>query len=207
MLRTGILLCLGFGALGCVDAQGRFDEFSRKIAEKSANVRDGGDSGDGGGKCNPPNAEQLAGTYLFALAAKPAPDTPILALLTVKPEMKNGIIVGTVLFEPLSTEDGMSTVGVKNEGSFELDGTALTTRAFPVVLPGNANPVTPGAEAQADIMFSGRVCLDGMSVKSFCGSASGTITKPLTLPLDGSTFGAVRVEEGKPWPKSFAKCE
>jgi len=204
MVRTGILLCLGLGALGCVDSQGRFDEFSQKIAEKNASV---GDGGLGSGVCNPANVEQFAGTYLFALAAKPSPDNPILALLTVRPEMKDGIIVGTVLFEPLAIKDGMSTVGVENEGTFELDGTNLMTPAFHVVLPGEADPVSPGLKAEADIIFEGRVCVEDMSVKSFCGAASGNITIPLTLPLEGSTFGAVRVEEGKPWPKSFAKCE
>lgn len=206
MCRTGILLLLGLGTQGCIDSRLRFDEFSEKIAKKNASVDDGGGVPSGG--CITPTAEQLAGSYLFALSAKPSPDNPILALLTVKPELKDGKIVGSVLFEPLAIKDGMSTVGVKNQGTFELDSNQLTTPAFHVVLPGEANPVSPGLKAEADIIFSGTVCLDdSMVARSFCGAASGDITAPLTLPLEGSTFGAVRIEKGQPWPKSFAACE
>lgn len=205
MLRVcmSVLLCLG--ASSCVDSRSRFDQFTDRKAEMVerdlANLPDGG--------CSlPATLEQFGGRYLFAMAAKPAPDRPILALLTVIPG-KGDKPGGRVEFEPLAIEDPMSTVGVKNEGTFELAGTEFEAPTFPVVLPGNANPVQAGLNAEADLTLSGSVCLlEGKkAVDSFCGTAAGNITVPLTLPLEGSTFGAIRIEEGKPWPTSFASCE
>ena len=156
----------------------------------------------------PATLEQFTGRYLFALAATPAPDRPILAILTVEP--KDGDTPGgNVHFEPLAIKDPMSTVGVKNEGTFELIGTELTVPSFRVVLPGNANPVQEGLDVEAELLLSGLVCNleESVGVPSFCGTAAGNITIPLTLPLEGSTFGAIRIEDGKPWPTSFASCE
>lgn len=216
-VRIVVLICLT--VLGCVDSRTRFDEFSERKADQLERDRVMGSTGGGGpsGPCVMPTAEQFAGSYLFALAAKPAPDNPILALLTIEPRMEGGQLVGTVFFEPLAIADGMSTVGVKNEGTFKLSGVELTTPAFHVVLPGDADPVQPGLTAEADIIFSSKVCLgDGDVVEVFCGDAAGNITVPLTLPLEGSTFAAVRIDPDKPWPggvndagmsRAVASCE
>ncbi len=210
MLRAWIpvLLCISSvasaAASGCIDARGKFEDFSdRKAEQVDREVAHTPDSGC----AMPATLEQLAGRYLFALAAKPAADKPILALLTVVPNAGD-IPGGEVLFEPLSLADSMSTVGVKNEGTFQLKGEDLTVPSFHVVLPANANTVLP-ADAEADLRLAGLVCVLGgaASVESFCGSADGNITAPLELPLAGSTFGAMRIEEGKPWPKFFASCE
>jgi len=210
MLRAwmSVLLCISsvgsVAASGCIDVRSKFEDFSDRKAEQVA--RDIANTPDSG-CAMPATLEQLAGRYLFALAAKPAADKPILALLTVVPK-EGDTPGGEVLFEPLSLADPMSAVGVKNEGTFELKGADLRVPSFHVVLPANANTVLP-ADAEADLLLAGVVCLlDGAtSVQSFCGSADGNITVPLDLPLARSTFGAIRIEEGKPWPKFFASCE
>lgn len=208
MLRAVMLCLLCVFALSCVDTKLPFDEFTERQADKNKRDEMMGGMGrvlDGG--CLMPTEKQIAGAYLFAMSASPAPERPILALLTIKPRAEGDKIVGELTFEPLSVEDSMSTVGVKNDGTFELSGTDLTTPPFHVVLPGNANPVQVGLNAEADFELVSQLCLDGvMTVDFFCGDAKGNITVPLTLPLEGSTFGAVRVEPGKPFPTGITSC-
>jgi len=213
MLRVAPFCLLCLGAFGCVDTTAPFDEFTKR--QRAKNERDqmmgdqntGGQPGDLDGGCLAPTAQQFAGTYLFAMSASPSPDRPILALLTVAPRMKDDKVIGELTFEPLSIEDRMFTVGVKNDGTFELAGTSLMTPPFGVVLPGNANPVQPGLNAEADFELVSDICLDGgVTVDFFCGEAKGNITVPLTLPLEGSTFGAVRIEEGRPFPAAITSC-
>ncbi len=205
MVRAVLPLLLCVCASSCVDSEARFDQFTDR---KAAQVKRDLENVPEGGCSLPATLEQLEGRYLFALAAKPAPDRPILALLTIKAG-KGDKPSGTVLFEPLAIKDQMSTVGVKNEGTFELDGTEIRVPMFHVVLPGEADPVQEGLDAEADLILDGSACIEdgAMFVRTFCGKAAGNITVPLTLPLEGSTFGAIRIEEGKPWPTLFASCE
>lgn len=50
---------------------------------------------------------------------------------------------------------------------------------------------------EADILLAGAT----LSADSFCGFAAGEVREPLALPLDGSTFGAIRWVPGDPLPE------
>ena len=66
----------------------------------------------------------------------------------------------------------------------------FTLTADPLILDPEVLNVTTAVEAIVDLES---VTLD---VDGFCGAATGSVTVPLTLDLEGSTFGARRDDEG-----------
>jgi hypothetical protein len=68
-------------------------------------------------------------------------------------------------------------------GSFTVDLLGAT-------VPADGNPITY-QDLVADITLDGAV----LTLDDFCGAVSGNLIVPFELPLDGSTFGAVRTDD------------
>lgn len=180
---------------GCVDPKGNFDEFSDRVVDAAAR----------------PDAPPLGSipdvTGQFYVALSPAP-TPTLLFryiaTTVVEQGPDGYTLDLSLqpldrdtFEPVGDPQVSNDVEVTEAGTFEA--------FFPdTVIPARANPVS-GQELTADVTLIGQLRSEDL----YCGDVDGMVKTPLTLALDGSTFGAIRIEEGTTGmdlPEAVAQC-
>jgi len=88
--------------------------------------------------------------------------------------------------QPVGDElPAVSGIALGENGTFDFSQQGATT-------PGDANAVLCGMDILADIQFQG--CTE--SAEFVCGQVLGMASKPIPLPLAGSTFGAVKIETG-----------
>jgi hypothetical protein len=184
------------GVAGCPDPAGEFDDFAERW--QAANP-DAGAVGDAG-PCTPPDPSALGGKYIFALSAVIARETPILFVADVTGDA-SGL---TFVLQPLSAADRVTPVGTPiTIGPLPLgaDG-SLHAELPPLVVSAEANPVT-GGEIEAQVVLDGRFC----DVAGFyCGTVSGTVTRPIPVDLAGSTFAIERLANGTPPAEPFIDC-
>jgi hypothetical protein len=187
---AALVFCLA--ASGCVDPGGRFHDFEQRRAQRP----DAGVEPDAGSCSVAPGS--VTGLYELSLSAVIAPKKPILAILTVSTPSTNG---GTGLAfdaQPVSASDRKTPVGdVLHFGPFPIraDGgydAALTN----LRVTGAANPIS-GSDIVANVVLHGRLCGDG---SFFCGTATGSVTAPLTVDLTGSTYTITRVPSAAELP-------
>ncbi len=210
MRRTAALFVLSLVGASCVDTSSAYEGFNERLSDKKkreeAKLREMIEIPSGG--CAALQAEQLSGRFLFGLTASPAPDVPLLALLTVEAEPTGTGLLANLKFEPLSVEDPTQTVGSLSIGELRIEGTELSAREFVIDLPGVANTVLPGADAAAELNLSGILCVAAEArVDELCGTVTGNLIEPLQVSMEGSEFGAVRIVEGEPWPKVLSGCK
>jgi hypothetical protein len=86
---------------------------------------------------------------------------------------------------------GVFSVPVEDNGSFEVIIPALTTAVGPL-------------EIVAELALSGAISSEDF----FCGVGDGSVTSPLPLDLEGSTFGAIRIADDaiEEPPQVFNSC-
>jgi hypothetical protein len=217
--RGGVLACrLALGSLvapcvlaaGCVDPAARFDDFGERLAERErkqgASMGDDEEPAEG---CEPVTAAQLAGSYYFAFRSKVAEDTPILALLELSPRdlAASGTYELDVVFEPLALADGRTPLGRASTGVMKVqDGRSFAIDDFDIFIAGDANPVLPGTDFHSLMNLGGKLCGAGeLPVASLCGTTLGALLEPVSVNLDGSTFGALRLEAAAP-PMPAGSC-
>lgn len=177
-MRILTLAALLFG--GCIDTQARLDEFYDRSDPYRIEVQTG--------ECVGRN--DLSGTWLLALATVVNPAAPI--LFQADFDIDTGVEPWalTLTLQPLAVE-GRAATGepfvasgtIDSDGTFDLD-------FGPIVVLGAANPVVPGVDAAATLLLSG--CTNSAALS--CGNIDGAITSPASLPLTGSTYGAVPVD-------------
>lgn len=191
LARSLVAATFVFATSGCPspEAKGKYDAFldeTEEEREDAANIKM-----DQGG-----SLADVNGTFLLALAAVIAPETPLqfFATVTFTPEGEGGTIAmnlqplsldqlaTTVPREPVGESLDIGPVAVTAGGSFELP------ILDPVMVTGAANPIT-GSDIVATLNLSGSI----QSEDIFCGTVTGMVTAPLMLDLAGSTFAAVRV--------------
>lgn len=174
--------------VGCVDPGKDFGAFeSRAKASKPSPHDAGGDVAE----CTV-DPGTVNGQYLLALSVKLAPTKPILALADVTtPALDGG---AGLLFEAqsLSATDRRTPVGQKLVlGPFPVDPSGSYRAELPgLSVLGAANPVT-GGDILANVVLAGNLCTDG---RTFCGTVTGSVEKPLPVDLAGSTFTLTRVD-------------
>lgn len=175
------------GLAACVDPPARFDAFTERVVDAGQVNRDGG-----GGLF------EIDGEFLLSIAVGFTPDTPLRFVAT-----SDIVIAGeqgtlSLSIQPVAAEscdsgNGGNEVGdplVANDlpvdvaGSFEIDQQGAT-------VAGEANPISC-SPIVADLVLSGTIQNEDL----FCGDVSGQAHQPLEVSLDGSTFGAVRIEPG-----------
>jgi hypothetical protein len=224
MLPRLVLVVLPCVLFGCVDPAAEFDDFNQRLADRTqrraeADAMQGGAHGDGDGgagdagpdvsTCTEVTAAMLAGTYFFAFRSAVAADTPILALLDVTPRTADasGDFEADVVFRPVATADGKTPRGRTSPGVMKVkaDG-SYTVDDFAIFIAGAANPVVPGSDFEALVNLSGTLCGHGEApLASLCGSTLGDLTSPVSVNLDGSTYGALRVS-GDELPGQAGSC-
>ncbi len=140
----------------------------------------------------------LSGDHLFAVAAVIDPAHPLQFLATITQENVGGDAQLTISLQPLAldpqatttprTPVGEPTVVQAGFGQDRHFGIELPQ----IRIPGAANPIT-GSDIVTSMVIEG----DVMSGDLWCGIAFGTVTEPLMLDLQGSTFAGTRVAGGQ----------
>jgi len=195
-IRT--LLALSFPLLlvtGCPDAEGEYDAFKDRFNELHPPGTAGaagapGDAGDAGA-CTPPKAGELDGDYLFTLSAVLDANKPLLFAAKVTTKDEGGQLTMRWTLQGLLWSDRKTLVGPTfdipptSEPAFALaaDG-SFNSKLPPLNVVGEASPFSH-TPITADVVLKGKFCnTDGF----YCGSAEGDVTKPVPIPLPGSTW-------------------
>ena len=186
VLTGAVTLAVALGA--CVDAHQRFDDFTERVVDAQANQIDG----SGG-------LFEIDGEFLLAIV--PSIDVNSTLRFAVTSEITIDGTSGTLSlsFQPLAVDEcptppgnGGTEVGdpivasdlaVDEGGAFE-----LTTDG--VMLPAKANDVTC-SDIVANLTLNGLIKSENL----FCGDVSGQVVTTGSN-LEGSTFGAIRIEPG-----------
>jgi hypothetical protein len=193
------LSCLSLAA--CFSPEERFDDFVAAKKEIAPEAGVGGDDGGGIDNTEPLTAEQIGGSYLYAIATPIAPTQPVvyLAELEATPAM-DGKLEVRLRQQPLAIADRKTPVGDFSEWiamevfpSGVYESPPITT-----VVPAAANSF--GLALTTTITFRGTFVnpataeMPDAKVEFFCGTATG-IVEGLNLPLDGTTFAASRIPD------------
>lgn len=187
---------------GCPDPEAQMDQF----LDNTKSLRDVTQAEVGGG-----NLADVSGEFLFAISTVIAPDLPLQFLATTKFVANDNADGGTLDIDlhPLSLSTGSTTeprqlvgevIPLKNlvvdaDGRFEADLGTLT-------VVGAANPIS-GSDIIAKLTLSGVI----QTADLYCGTVAGEVMSPIQAPIDGSSFGAVRVTGISALPTTItAKC-
>lgn len=183
---------------GCPDPQGRFDEFVERSPQ--------GVGGSGGAGHS--EVADLTGRFLLAAAVTLNPGAPL--LFDAKVEMTPGCPAGACTIDmeiqPLNQGKGKGCPGllepvgpvIELKGvPVEADGTfvAVFSRQAVGTVAGCANPIS-GSDIEATLELHANTRSEDL----FCGSLNGSLFKPFTYDLSGSTFGAIRIEDDTDLP-------
>lgn len=195
-----ILCCLGVAA--CFTPEERFDDFVAAKRELAVDAGTGGeDAGGMTGNSEPLKAEQVTGSYLYAVSTPASPTQPTVYLTEVEamPAMDDYLDV-RIRQRPLAIADRKTPVGEFSEWLSMVVEPVGTYETPPIttVVPPAANSF--GLPLTTTIAFKGTFfnpATDDMpeaKVEFFCGTATGVV-EGLNLPLDGSTFAASRIPD------------
>lgn len=210
---TTIGCALFFSA--CFSPEDRFNDFI--ALKKSAASDAGGEPEEGGapGEGEPLTAEQVTGTYLYAISTPIDPTHPIvyLAEFEASPGMGDALAV-RLRQRPLSITDRQTPVGEFSDwidAAVEPTGT-YQTPPITTEVPAAAN--TFGLPLTATVQFEGTFRnpatpeMPQAKVEFFCGTAMGKV-EGVGLSLDGSTFAASRIpnpDDPSTYPEVLLNC-
>lgn len=191
-LARGFALALALTSSACVDPAGRLDDFFEASEPFRLSVVIGPCQG----------RSDISGEFLLAISTVIRPPNPILFSATFAIDKGAEPWTIDVTMTPLAVE-GRAPVGealhatstVSAEGTFDLD-------FGDVFIPGAANSIILGVDATAKLTMSG--CTNGFGFS--CGTVDGGIVSPATLPLVGSTYGAVGVDGDLATVEPVGKC-
>jgi hypothetical protein len=189
--RFFALVLLAAAPLGCVDPGKRFDDFDRRVIDADL----------GGVQCEGA-LRNISGEFFTSISISFAPEDVLEFVSTVDMTSEGGAGTASFSIQPLVTADPQceapeedirtpvgdplvaEDVAVDGAGAFEIEFEGAT-------VPGLANPISCG-DILADITLTGII----RSPDQWCGAASGMVMLPIQATLEGSTFGAVRVDPG-----------
>jgi hypothetical protein len=210
MLRRVVLGLLPCALFGCVDPAADFDDFNKRLeARDRRHAAEEEMTGTADGGCAELPASAIEGSYYFTYRPKVAEDTPILALfeITARDPAATGAFELDVLFKPVALADKKTPVGMASPGVMKVkaDG-SFTIDDFAIFIPGAANPILEDTDFEAVVHLSGTLCGKAeMPLASFCGDGLGELQVPVTVNLDGSSFGALRLA-GDAIPLPLGSC-
>lgn len=188
-IRPGcVLLAVTLAALGaCVDPNKKFDDFNERVSDAQANTIDG----SGG-------LFEIDGEFLLALVPSFASNNTLRFVVTSEITIDGDSGTLSLSFQPIASDkcdegNGGNEVGTPLEAEdvtvSEVGGFQLTHDGAEVVMEANDVTCTP---IKANLVLDGQV----RSADMFCGDVSGDVIEPLPNDLEGSTFGAIRIETG-----------
>ncbi|WP_437997456.1 hypothetical protein WMF26_42880 [Sorangium sp. So ce185] len=209
-IASAALPCIASAALlvGCADPEGRFGDFEARdttVREHQAGGGGGSDGTGGGGEGCPPEPGAVDGEFFFNLSARVSPRTPIVFVADLTTEASDDGLSFSMTFQPLEAADRRTPTGPSVDvGPFALSEDGTFAAELPtIVVPGNANPIS-GGELEATITLSGTLCAPADFV---CGAVTGTVARPISLDLKGSTFAMERITDPSSYPAAVINCK
>jgi hypothetical protein len=205
---------VGFVLAACFTPEERFDDF---IDRKKELLADAGSVVDDAGQGNSEalTAEQVTGSYSYAISTPVDPTKPVVYLAEVEasPAADDQLDV-RIRQQPLSITDRKTPVGDFSEWTSMLVDPIGTYESPPIttLVPAAANSF--GIPLTTTIVFTGLFINPATpeqpdaKVEFFCGTATGTVMG-LGLSLDGSTFAAQRIadpEDTGTYPDVVINC-
>lgn len=177
---------IALAACACTDPGANFNDFVSRVPDARRPV-------DAPFLTSIPD---VSGRFFLAVASVVDVDQPLYFIsentMTAKPD---GTAVIDVHITPLNfatlqpvtggTPLGDTGLPVSIAGHFEYTQNMIT-------IASEANPFSSSDLVADPLTFSATI----RSADFYCGDVSGMLTSPLSLSLDGSTFGAVRVPDG-----------
>ncbi len=192
------LICLLLAHPACFKPEDRFNDFvaaERKLASDA-----GSDASQVPGNAEPLQAEQVTGSYLYAISTPTNPAQPTVYLAEVEASQQGDQLQMRIRQRPLAIADRKTPVGDFSDWSTMLVDANGTYQSPPIttVVPPAANPF--GLALTTTVTFTGMIPnpatadMPNAPVAFFCGTATGSV-EGLNLSLDGSTFAAVRIPD------------
>lgn len=178
--------------VGCVDARGAYDEFGNRLPDAD----EGGVDGE--------EVEELpavTGTWLLAVRPNLPEDRIIQFTATLDLSVDSAtpnIGVIDIEAQPLTVADRTPVGDLFAAFDQPVASDATFTAPFVGVLPGEANPVS-GSNANVDAELAAHL----VDANFVCGTLSGNAG---ALPLDGTTWAAIRIPEGGALPDPIFRC-
>lgn len=208
-----LVCCLLLSA--CFTPEQRFDDFVERKKVLAADAGMGDEDADIPGNDQPLTAEQVAGTYLYAISTPLNPAQPVVYLAEVEATpAQDDFLDIRIRQRPLAIADRKTPVGDWSDwtaAQLEPVGT-YETPPITTVVPAAAN--TFGLPLTTTISFKGRFQnpatpdMPDAKVEFFCGTASGLV-EGLNVPLDGSTFASSRIADPadtSSYPPVYINC-
>lgn len=209
---------LAFAVQGCAtpDADQRFSDYVDRVANHdtsvdalpdiTADVPQDVPTDEGDAPCIPVEVEFTPqGTWFLAVSANLDRARPLYIQVDIVPDGDDWRFT----FQPLSTDEVISEDGTERtprEDNRQPAGDAFVVPGVAVDAEGNfevtvenlivqdeANPIT-GRLIRGSVTLSGQFTQDNWA----CGAVSGQIVEPLSINLNGSTFGMYRGDEAFP---------
>lgn len=163
-------------------------------------------------------AQQVSGTYLYAISTVLARTLPVVYLAEVEAKEMDGALELRLRQRPLSKLDRATPVGPWTDWSVVLvDPTgALAGEPLSALIPAEANPIT-GFDTEAEIVMTASLASlrdpehPDAPLDFLCGEVAGRILSPIPVDdLSGSTFAATRIEDvtdPATYPEVVINCE
>jgi hypothetical protein len=203
-------------ATGCPDAEGAYDDFKDRHTQLYPGT--GGEAGAAGAAgsagdaaaCAAPTPGEIDGDYLFTLSAVLDQSKPILFHAKVTTEDVNGSLGMRWNLQGVFWDDRKMLVGppfdlpATGEPPFAIgaDG-AFEAKLPPLNVVGEANPFSH-TPITAEVTLKGKFC---DAAGFYCGTASGDVTKPVPIPLAGSTWTLEKVAGGAYTEPPYIDCK
>ena len=208
-------ICLSLTLTGCPDPKGKYDDFieRRTVVIESAEEMTGDGGSEGGAEERGETSsgteagsageevsmitEIESGRFWLGLAPILDPVNPMAFVTEINFEIAEDGSMGRILsmsLDPMTCEDrSVSAEGLIDftEGAdFNMDGSFVVDLGERTV-PGAANCIS-GSPILANIVMHGAIT----SSDTLCGTVTGELFQPFAFDLEGSTFAAIRLEEG-----------
>lgn len=175
------MLSMVLALSACVDPRGRYDDYSAEFHFFDAGTTTGG-------------LADITGTFLYSISALGLPPLQTLVTATLdqtgtQPKVSLHIqylTFSTMLSGRAPIAEGQTDY---NDVPVDPDTGMFTVNIGDLVIPATATSLGQPVTAN-DVVIQSTI----LTADFFCGTLTGSA---LTQPLDGSTFGAVRVQAGQ----------
>lgn len=193
-MKTFSLLSLSLALLttACIDTQSRLDEFYDRSEPLRITVEPV--------QCD--GRFDISGDFLLSIATVVNPSLPLLFAATFDVDTTGDDWDVTLTMQPLSYTD-RSDVGepLVASGAIASDGT-FSLYFGEIAILGAANPVVPGVDVAAELLLAG--CTRSLTLS--CGNIGGNIIDPAAIPLAGSTYGAIALDDDLATAEVISAC-
>lgn len=205
-VRAHTLAAMFLGSLalvGCVDTGGALQDFTGRVVDASEEV-----------PIDAPPLDELpdvTGQFLLGLSPSFAPEAVVRFIVDAELTMNDDDETGTLTLslQPITVPEdpgdppGGNPIGPPLIADGVVEGTdaggvpiivganGLFEAAIGGEVDGDANPAS-GSDLVFTAIMHGQLRTEDV----WCGAVDGQVTQPAMLPIDGSTFGAIRIEAG-----------